>query len=105
MLEAEVSERNNVIEPSDYLALRDFLRGYLNQDAVAIHGTAIRAAHAFRKDADRRETAIVHTELQRLLAETNTLPDSELAEVLESLGNAWRFRSRLEVEQLCDALT
>ena len=92
------------IEPSEYSALRNFLLGYLHQDVAAVHGTPLQAAKSFRRDADERETTIVHAELERLLAKTNHLPDSELSRVLESLGSSWQFRSRLEVEQLRDAL-
>lgn len=93
-----------IIEPSDYSALTNFLRGYLHQDAAVAHGSPVRAAQDFRRDADERETAIVHAELERLLAETSGLPDLELSRHLETLGSAWQFRSRHEVEELRDAL-
>ena len=93
-----------VLDPSEYSALTNFLRGYLHQDAAVVHGSPVQAARSFRRDAGERETAIVHAELQRLLAETCALPDSELARVLEVLGSSWRFQSRREVEDLRDAL-
>ena len=93
-----------IIEPSDYSALTSFLRGYLHQDAAVLHGSPIRAAQDFRRDVDERETAIVHAEFERLLAETADLPDLELSRILERLGSAWQFRSRHEVEELRDAL-
>jgi hypothetical protein len=80
------------------------LRGYLHQDVAAIHGSAMRAAQSFRRDADERESAIVHAELERLLDETSALSDAELSLVLEKLGSAWQFRTRREVEQLREAL-
>jgi len=92
------------INPSDYSALTNFLRGYLHQDASVVHGSAIQAARSFRRDADQRETAIVHAELERLLDETNALPESELVAILEHLGSSWRFRDRAEVQQLRDEL-
>jgi hypothetical protein len=92
------------INPADYSALTKFLRGYLHQDAAVVHGSAIQAARSFRRDVDERETAIVHADLERLLDETRSLPDSELIRLLEWLGSSWRFQKRAEVEQLRDAL-
>ena len=92
------------IEPSDYSALTTFLRGYLHQDAAVVHGSPVHAAQDFRRDADERETAVVHAELERLLAETASLPDLELSRVLERLGSGWQFHSRREVEELRDSL-
>lgn len=92
------------VNASEYAALSNFLRGYLHQDAAMEYGSPVEAARQFRKDADERETAIVHSELDRLLAETANAPVRELARNLEDLGSCWRFRTRQEVEQLRDAL-
>ena len=98
------SHENTRIDQSEYSALTTFLRGYLHQDAAVEYGSPAAAARQFRRDADERETAIVHSELDRLLSETHSLPIAEFAAVLENLGSSWRFRSRQEVEQLRDAL-
>ena len=92
------------IDPSQYGALSSFLRGYLHQDAAVEHGSSLAAAQAFRKDADERETAVVRSELDRLLWETARSTDTELAKIIASLGSSWHFASRKEVEQLRDAL-
>jgi len=92
------------VNPGEYAALASFLRGYLHQDAALEYGSPSTAAQQFRKDADERETAIVHSEIDRLLWETNSLPISDLSRLLEKLGSSWRFQSRQEVEQLRDAL-
>ena len=93
------------IDPKEYAALVNFLRGYLHQDAATEHGSAAAAARAFRKDADERETIIVRTELERLLSATEGLPFSQLQRMLEQdLGSAWHFRNREEIEQLRHAL-
>ena len=88
----------------EYSALSRFLRGYLHQDAAIEYGSAPAAAQQFRKDADERETAVVHSELERLLQETSTLSIADLNRELQQLGNAWHFRSRAEVEQVLDRL-
>ena len=95
---------NSGIDPSDYAALTRFLRGYLHQDAAADYGSAQAAALQFRKDADERETAIVHSELERLLAETSALSMVDLNRALQQLGSAWQFRSRKEVQQILEGL-
>lgn len=98
------SHNRTDFNPADYSALSNFLRGYLHQDAAIVHGSILQAARQFRRDADERETAVVHAELERLLDKTGALPDSELIRILEQLGSAWRFRKREEVEQVCEAL-
>ena len=95
---------NSRLDPLDYAALTRFLRGYLHQDAVAEYGSARAAAQQFRKDADEGETAIVHSEFERLLAETSTLSVADLNRIFQQLGSAWNFRSREEVKQILEAL-
>ena len=92
------------IDPREYSALSNFFRGYLHQDVAVEHGSPAAAAHAFRNDADERETTIVRSELGRLLTETGSLPFAELSHVLEILGCSWQFHTREEVERLRDAL-
>ena len=92
------------IDPRAYAALTRFLRGYLHQDAALDYGSAPAAAQQFRKDADEGETAVVHSELERLLAETASLPIADLNRTLQQLGSAWRFRSREEVQQILQGL-
>jgi len=91
-------------DEKEYAALSNFLRGYLHQDAAVEYGSAAAAARQFRRDADERETAIVHSALDRLLAETASRPMSELFGALERLGSCWHFQTRDEVEQLRSAL-
>lgn len=95
---------SSALSRSEYAALSRFLRGYLHQDAAVEYGSAEAAAHRFRKDADERETAIVHSELEHLLSENEGVPISGLAKALEALGSSWRFQSREEVEVLLKAL-
>jgi hypothetical protein len=101
VLEAEVIP---AVDPREYAALTRFLRGYLHQDAAVQYGSAPAAAQQFRKDADERETAVVHSELERLLAKTSALSADDLNRALQRLGSAWQFRSRKEVEQILDRL-
>ncbi len=95
---------SQAIDAREYAALGRFLRGYLHEDAAVEYGSAQAAALQFRKDADERETAIVHSELERLLAETSTLSLADLNSALQQLGSAWQFRSRAEIEQILDNL-
>lgn len=93
-----------ITDPGQYWALSNFLRGYLHQDAAVEYGSAIGAAQAFRRDADERETAVVHSELEYLLSLSEGVSDADLFNNLAALGSAWRFASRKEVEELRDAL-
>jgi hypothetical protein len=104
MLEAEMKESAQARDRSEYAALSRFLRGYLHQDAAVEYGSAQAAARQFRKDADERETAVVHSELERLLSENGDVPISGLARTLERLGSSWRFQNREEVEAVLQAL-
>ena len=93
------------IDPTDYSALSNFLRGYLHEDSALEYDSPVAAARTFRRDADERETATVRSELDRLLQITRLLPDSQLIRILENdLGCRRHFHSRKEVEQLRDAL-
>ena len=95
---------NSGINPTEYAALTRFLRGYLHQDAAIDYGSPAAAARQFRRDADEREAAVVHSELERLLSETMALPISELNRSLQELGSCWQFRSRGDVEQILQGL-
>ncbi len=95
---------NSGIDPREYAALTRFLRGYLHQDTAVDYGSAEAAAQQFRKDADERETAVVHSELERLLAETSSLSIADLNRALQQLGSTWEFHSRKEVEQILERL-
>ena len=96
---------DSTIDPADYSALSNFLRGYLHEDSSLEYDSPVAAARTFRRDADERETAIVRSELDRLLKITRALPDSQLIRILENdLGSRRHFHSRKEVEQLRDAL-
>jgi hypothetical protein len=97
-------DENAHINPAEYSALTTFLRGYLHQDAAIECGSPAAAARQFRRDADERETAIVHSELDRLLSQTRSLPIADLARLLENLGSSWHFQTRQELQQLRDAL-
>ena len=92
------------INPAEYTALANFFRGYLHQDGPVEYGSFVAAAHAFRRDAGERETTIVRSELERLLAVTARLSDDDLVNIIAALGAAWHFRTRREIEQLRDAL-
>lgn len=89
---------------AEYAALSRFLRGYLHQDALKEYGSATAAAQAFRRDADERETAVVHAEFERLLSASEYANLEQLRIALQKLGCAWYFHRREEVERVRDAL-
>ena len=100
-----IDDTDSEINPADYSALSNFLRGYLHEDSVLEYDSLHTAARAFRRDADERETAIVRSELDHLLQATSGWPESKLIRILENdLGCRRHFHSRKEVEQLRDGL-
>ena len=92
------------VDPLEYAALGNFLRGYLHQDAAIEHHSPVAAAQAFRRDADERETTVVRSELEHLLYVTSRDSFRELQKILEKLGCSWHFKNREELEGLRDAL-
>lgn len=100
-----IDRTDSEINPADYSALSNFLRGYLHEDSVLEYDSVRTAAQAFRRDAEERETAIVRSELDHLLQATSARPESQLIRILENdLGCRRHLHSRKEVEQLRDAL-
>ena len=83
------------IDPADYSALSNFLRGYLHEDSALEYESPRGADQAFRKDADERETSIVRSELDHLLQVTSAVPELQLMRILaDQLGCRRHFRSR-----------
>jgi hypothetical protein len=85
-------------------ALRDFLDGYLNEDYVAIYGSAEGAAAGFSADASRHERREVAAELGTLLEKLEGYPLEVLQERLCRIGGSWRPRSFDVVREVLDVL-
>jgi uncharacterized membrane protein len=99
-----LSEGAPTLDPHAFPALAAFLRGYLHEDFISVHGSAEAAAAAFRDDASPEERSAVADELARL---TSTRPGrtvAAIARLLHALGGRWTPRSLKDLSALADAI-
>ncbi|HMK31892.1 MAG TPA: contact-dependent growth inhibition system immunity protein [Terriglobales bacterium] len=87
-----------------YPHLRQFLRGYLNQDVLPTYGGPAAAAVAFRDDADASQLRALRKELERLQKTVQPMSLEDLNAALALLGSSWVFRSREEFLSLVETL-
>ena len=76
-------------ETSEFPALRQFFSGYLHQDFTDEYGSALEAARAFQRDADKSELAAIRKEWKSWHAAVENLSADSLASELRKLGAAW----------------
>lgn len=76
-------------------ALAAFARGYLHQDVVPVHGSAVRAVSAFCHDASLGEREALHRDLTAVI---------ELAAAWEAPALARFFRRELGASWLPDSI-
>ena len=87
------------VRRDSFPALVSFLRGYLHQDAIIVHGGAQAAARAFVHDSDPQLCAEVAADAQRLWALLANRPLAEINEALAKLGAYWEFASIQELQR------
>ena len=93
------------IRAKDFLALREFLAGYLHQDFTAEHGSPEAAARAFRAYADESQRITVVAELNRFLEHCHDLPFEQTRDLFtETLGSSWRPSPPAALRLLVSAL-
>jgi hypothetical protein len=86
-------------------ALAAFARGYLHQDVIPVHGSAVGAMLAFCQDANASERQALHGDLTRLLAMAAAWPPTTLARLFgRELGASWLPASIDDVRALERAL-
>jgi len=85
-------------EQPTYPAIRDFVRGYLHQDAAAEYGSAPEAMRQFCRDSESADREKLRSEWQRLLAAHPDL--AHINNELQKLGCAWLFRTREELDEM-----
>jgi hypothetical protein len=83
--------------------LTAFLRGYLHEDFVSIHGTVTEAAAAFRDEASPEERAAVVEELSRLTRGAHLTVEA-VARFLHELGGRWTPRSLEDITALAEMI-
>jgi hypothetical protein len=73
----------------DFAALREFVRGYLNQDFADEYGSAAGAAKAFCEDASEPERAKVSAEWNAFVDGTAGRDVDAVNKSLVKLGSGW----------------
>ncbi len=89
----------------DFPALSDFVKGYLHQDFVEEHGSALEAAAAFSRDASSSERRELAAELAKLVERAHGLPLSTLRRfVTRELGSGWEPQSVADFTAMLERL-
>ena len=90
---------------AQFPALTAFLQGYLHEDFVSEHGTAVAAARAFVGDATPAERSALLHEWHAFLAATSAWTIAEIAALLtRELGGAWAPSSRHDLDDVVAAI-
>lgn len=92
------------INPAEFPQLSEFARGYLHQDLIPEHGSALQATKAYLNDlspAERKKTA---DEAFRFRAIAQNWMSSEVNEAIAALGGSWNFISADELLQVLQTL-
>ncbi len=93
------------VDPASFPVLRAVLRGYLHEDFVEEHGSAIGALAAFRNDAAPAEREALAAEGARLRTAVGTLSLARLRRLLaDGFGCAWSPATRGEADAFLRAL-
>ena len=93
------------LDPDEFPCLRAFVRGYLHEDFVEVHGSPLRAAAAFCADASAEEQQRFDREIEVLVDATEGRSPRVLRRFLtESLGGSWAPRSTDELRALRAAI-
>jgi contact-dependent growth inhibition (CDI) system CdiI-like immunity protein len=88
----------------EFAALREFVRGYLNQDFADEYGSAAAAARAFCEDASENERAQVAKEWKVFVDGTAGMDANGVNRKLAELGAGWSLTSVSELGDVTVAL-
>lgn len=89
------------IDPRGYPALRDALRGYLNEDWTTEYADSEDAARAFRRDAADDEARAVAAEAKKLRAAIAGMEVRDLRKLLGAgFGSGWRPSTAAEADKV-----
>jgi CdiI immunity protein len=92
--------------PVDYSALRDFMRGYLNQDFADEYGSAAEAAEAFCGDASDEEIREVAEQWKTFVKSTAGQSLDKINKMLaQDLQSGWAVTDAAELEAISKVFT
>ena len=93
------------LRSNDFRALSDFAKGYLHEDFIEEHGTALDAVTAFARAATANERAQLAKELASLIDRARGLPFSTLRTfVTRDLGSGWQPRATTDFTDMLNVL-
>lgn len=93
------------VDPDDFPALRDFVRGYLHQDLHDTYGSAAGAAASFLADASPAEKETLRLEVRRFRGATRALSVHKLGRILtKTFGGSWAPADDAERDAVFDRL-
>src|SRR5512140_3643367 len=96
-----VTETPVAIDPRAYPALREALRGYLNEDWTTEYADSEDAARAFRRDAAEDEARAVAAEAKKLRAALADMEVRDLRKLLGAgFGSGWRPSTAAEADRV-----
>ena len=100
------SPKAPAVDPADFPALRDFVRGYLHQDFADEYGSAVGALVTFVGDAATDEAAALRADWERFRAATAELPFSRVRRLLaDGFGSGYAPASADELAKVFAPLT
>ena len=89
------------IDPRQYPALREAIRGYLHEDWKTEYADSEDAARAFRRDAAEDESRSVAAEAKKLRAALVGMEVRDLRKLLGAgFGSGWRPSTAAEVDKV-----
>ena len=97
-----ISQRRR--DQPDFPHLSEFARGYLHQDLIPEHGSALQATLAYLRDLTPAERKKVADEAFHLRGALKELSSAEANQVMAELGSSWTFVSKDELEQVLQTL-
>jgi hypothetical protein len=89
---------------AEFPLFSEFVRGYLHQDAIPEHGTAVGAAKAYLEDLSDKDRMALAKEIRGMREAFKKMKPAELTRRLHQMGTAWTFESDHEFEQVLSTL-
>jgi|tagenome__1003787_1003787.scaffolds.fasta_scaffold20088520_2 CdiI immunity protein len=85
--------------PKQFPHLAEFARGYLHEDVIPEHGSAVAAAKAYINDLSLEDRRALSNEVRHFRAQ-----HLDFQETSTTFGAAWKFTDQLESNGVLDAL-
>ncbi len=91
------SSKPHKLNAAEFPRLSEFARGYLHQDLVPEHGSALQAGLAYVKDLSAAERKEAAAEAFRFRGIIHDWRNAEVNEAVANLGGSWNFVAKGEL--------